>query len=112
MKLEGAEQIGFQSVDIGSIRDPYIIRQIDSGLERLRAAVARRIVDVLSSDAQYHFNIRAYGENGTMGPREPVQVIRSHELCLLLEATAESQEDASAIDDPYEMFPIEHLPVQ
>ncbi len=97
VKLEGAERIGFQSVVIGSVRDPYIIRQMDSWLERLRTAVARRIAEVLGADAEYHFNIRVYGKNGTMGPLEPVQVITSHEVCLVLEATAGSQEDASAI---------------
>jgi len=30
VKLEGAELVGYQSIVIGSIRDPYIIRQIDS----------------------------------------------------------------------------------
>ena len=31
---------------IGSVRDPFIIRQIDDWLARLRQAIARRITDV------------------------------------------------------------------
>ena len=117
----------------------------------LRAATRR--------PAQYVFNVRIYGKNGTMGPLEPVTEIRSHELCLVLEATAATQEIATTIaamarhqalhlpipewrgfitgmacpyspaylergpvyrfcvnhvvepDDPYEMFPIEHVKV-
>jgi hypothetical protein len=42
-------------------------------------------------------NIRIYGKNGTMGPLEPVKEIRAHELALLIEATAPSQEAASSI---------------
>jgi len=42
-------------------------------------------------------NIRIYGKNGTMGPLEPVKEIRSHELCLLIEVTAPTQEFASSI---------------
>src|SRR5262249_51641281 len=35
VKLEGAEKVGYQSVVIGSIRDPFIIRQIDDWVARL-----------------------------------------------------------------------------
>ena len=46
---------------------------------------------------QYLFNVRVYGKNGTMGPLEPVKEIRSHELCLVFEVTAPTQEIASTI---------------
>ncbi|MBI2289410.1 MAG: hypothetical protein HYU73_03540, partial [Betaproteobacteria bacterium] len=45
----------------------------------------------------YLVNIRVYGKNGTMGPLEPVKEIRSHELCLVFEVTAPTQEIASSI---------------
>jgi hypothetical protein len=35
VKLEGAEKVGYQSVVIGSIRDPFIIRQIDDWVARV-----------------------------------------------------------------------------
>jgi len=162
VKLEGAELVGYQSIVIGSIRDPYIIRQIDSWVERLTERVRTRVADVLRDDPNeqsYVFNVRIYGKNGTMGPLEPVTEIRGHELCLVMEATAQSQEIATTIasmarhqalhlpipewrgfitgmacpyspaylergpvyrfcvnhvvepDDPYEMFPIEHVRV-
>jgi hypothetical protein len=162
VKLEGAELAGYQSVVIGSIRDPYIIRQIDSWVERLTQRVHARVADVFRGNAQakrYVFNVRIYGKDGTMGPLEPEVVIRSHELCLIIEATAATQEIATTIasmarhqalhlpipewrgfitgmacpyspaylergpvyrfcvnhvlepDDPYEMFPIEHVDV-
>jgi hypothetical protein len=162
VKLEGAELAGYQSIVIGSIRDPYIIRQIDDWVARLTERVRARVADVFRGDAaaeRYVFNVRIYGKNGTMGPLEPVTEIRSHELCLLIEATAATQEIATTIasmarhqalhlpipewrgfitgmacpyspaylergpvyrfcvnhvvepDDPYEMFPIEHVKV-
>jgi hypothetical protein len=162
VKLEGAELAGYQSIVLGSIRDPYIIRQIDSWVERLTARVHARVAEVLGGDAdssRYVFNVRVYGRNGTMGPLEPVTEIRGHELCLVIEATAATQEIATTIasmarhqalhlpipewrgfitgmacpyspayiergavyrfcvnhvvepDDPYEMFPIEHVKV-
>jgi hypothetical protein len=36
VKLEGAEKAGYQSVMVGSIRDPFIIRQIDDWVSRCR----------------------------------------------------------------------------
>lgn len=100
VKLEGAEHIGYQSVLIGSIRDPFIIRQIDDWSERLMEKIHARVKmvygDKLAPDA-YHLNLRIYGKNGTMGPLEPVKEIRSHELCLVFEATASTQEIASTI---------------
>lgn len=100
VKLEGAELAGYQSIVIGSVRDPFIIRQIDDWTTRLIERIHARIRQVygerLSPD-QYVLNIRIYGKNGTMGPLEPVKEIRSHELCLLIEVTAPSQETASSI---------------
>jgi hypothetical protein len=100
VKLEGAELAGYQSVVFGGIRDPYIIRQLDSWLDRLRTNVARRANEVFANDpdaGKHLFNVRVYGKNGVMGPLEPVQEIRSHEVCLVMEVTAATQEAASTI---------------
>jgi hypothetical protein len=100
VKLEGAEKVGYQSVVIGSIRDPFIIRQIDDWVARVYDRVHTRVADVygeaLSRD-DYVFHIRVYGKNGTMGALEPVKDIHTHELCLLFEVTAPTQEIASSI---------------
>ena len=100
VKLEGAEKVGYQSVFIGSIRDPFIIRQIDDWAARLEGRIHARVAQVygtvLGADG-YHLNFRIYGKNGTMGPLEPVKEIHSHELCLIIEVTAPTQEIASSI---------------
>lgn len=100
VKLEGAEQVGYQSIIIGSIRDPYIIRQLDSWVERLKQKVKERANEVYCGDkaaGEHIFNVRIYGKDGTMGPLEPVKEIRSHEVCLVMEATAATQEIATTI---------------
>ena len=43
VKLEGAERVGYQSMLLGSIRDPFIIRQIDDWLARLRERIQARV---------------------------------------------------------------------
>ena len=102
VKLEGAEKASATRAScIGSIRDPFIIRQIDDWLARLTGAHPGAREDGLrrrgSSAEDYLFHIRVYGKNGTMGPLEPVKEIRSHELCLVFEVTAPTQEIASTI---------------
>ena len=100
VKLEGAELVGYQSIVIGSVRDPLIIGQIDDWLARLREKVSSRVSDVFGtelSDNAYHLTIHVYGRNGTMGDLEPVKESLAHELCLIFEVTAPTQETASAI---------------
>ena len=100
VKLEGAEKAGYQSILIGSVRDPFIIRQIDDWTARLEEKIHGRVRmvygDRLKHD-DYLLFIRVYGKNGTMGALEPVKEIRSHELCLTFEVTAPTQEIASTI---------------
>lgn len=100
VKLEGAELVGYQSVMIGSVRDPYIIRQIDDWLAWLDDKIRTRVRDVHRgelTDTDYVLNVHVYGKNGTMGPLEPTRDASPHELCLLFEATAPTQEIASSI---------------
>jgi hypothetical protein len=100
VKLEGAEHVGFQSVLIGSVRDPFIIRQIDDWSARLMDKIHGRVSMVYGDKVKhgdYHVNLRIYGKNGTMGPLEPVKEIRSHELALVFEATAATQDIANTI---------------
>jgi len=100
VKLEGAERAGYQSILIGSIRDPFIIRQIDDWTARLEEKIHARVRMVYGERLKredYLLFIRIYGKNGTMGALEPVKEIRSHELCLSFEVTAPTQEIASTI---------------
>ena len=100
VKLEGAEQAGYQSIVIGSVRDPFIIRQIDDWTQRLTDRIHARVQQVYGDRlgrSDYVIHMRIYGKNGTMGPLEPVKEIRSHELCLLIEVTAPTQDIASSI---------------
>lgn len=100
VKLEGAEKAGYQAIVIGSVRDPFIIRQIDDWTARLTERIHARVKMVYGENLEredYVVHMRIYGKNGTMGPLEPVKEIRSHELCLIIEVTAPTQEIASSI---------------
>ncbi len=100
VKLEGSEKVGYQSIIVGGIRDPFIIRQIDDWVARLHDRMHARVAEIYGGTLDrkdYFFNVRVYGKNGVMGALEPVKEIKSHELCLLFEVTAPTQEIASAI---------------
>lgn len=100
VKLEGAEWVGYQSILLGSVRDPLIIGQIDGWLARLRDKVQARACMVYGdgySRDEYLLHIRVYGKDGTMGPLEPVQDAAPHELCLVFEVTAATQEEANTL---------------
>jgi hypothetical protein len=98
IKLEGAELAGYQSLIIGSVRDPIILRQFDSWLDGLVKATKERIRAVFGPDIdrQYRFDVRVFGKNATMGPLEPETGI-GHEVGLLFQMTAPTQELATAL---------------
>lgn len=99
VKLEGAELAGYQSILIGSVRDPLIIGQIDNWLERLREKIAARVRMVFGDrlEGQWQLGIRVYGRDGTMGALEPVKDAKPHELALVFELTAPSQAVAHSL---------------
>jgi hypothetical protein len=113
VKLEGAGFVGYQSIVIGSIRDPIIIHQIDDWIKRLKKKVEERIGDLYGDNiTQNHINIfyHVYGKNGTMGTLEPIKETLSHELCLVIEVTAKTQEIASGVASSARHIAL-HLPV-
>jgi hypothetical protein len=98
IKLEGAELAGYQSIIIGSVRDPVILKQLDSWLEGLITAARDRIAAVYGEgiDAQYKLDVRVFGKNATMGALESETRI-GHEVGLLFQVTADTQALATAL---------------
>lgn len=98
IKLEGAELAGYQSLIVGSVRDPIILRQFDSWLEGLTKAAKDRIAAVFGAgiEAKYRFDVRVFGRDATMGPLETHPNI-GHEVGLLFQVTAETQDMAAAL---------------
>lgn len=90
IKLEGVKRSGFRSISIAGIRDPILIGQIDSVLESVKA----RAVDIAGPESRILFHV--FGRNGVMGELEPEKFRVSHELGLVIEAVAPSQDKADA----------------
>ncbi len=98
IKLEGAELAGYQSLIIGAVRDPIILRQFDSWLDGLTKATRDRIAAVFGEgiEAKYRFDVRVFGRDATMGPLEPDLTI-GHEVGLVFQVTADTEALAAAL---------------
>jgi hypothetical protein len=66
VKLEAATIDGYRSIWLGSFRDPILIGQIDSFLNKR----VRERIDFVCKGEEYELNFRIYGKDGTMGPYE------------------------------------------
>ncbi len=95
VKLEAAAIIGHRSIFIGGIRDPILIGQIDDFLGRVAQRMAAIHPAVRSGEAQVIFHV--YGKNGVMGDLEPLKNAVPHEVGILGEITASTQELANDI---------------
>ncbi|GAA2858035.1 hypothetical protein GGQ99_002365 [Aminobacter niigataensis] len=74
IKLEGVELVGYQHVIIGGVRDPYIIRQLDSWLDAMKHKMGERVQEIFGGSVgedDYSIHCRVYGRDGTMGKLEP-----------------------------------------
>jgi len=95
LKLEGARKIGYRTVSIAGTRDPIMIQKIDD----IIAGVKERVADNFNDkDIKYNLSFIVYGRDGVMGELEPLRdKSQSHELGIIIEAVADSQELANTI---------------
>jgi len=91
LKLEGVRRVGYRTISIAGIRDPILIQEVDAVL----AAVKDQVRADLSPGGTILFHL--YGRNGVMGPLEPEKERLSHELGLVIEVIAPTQEEANSI---------------
>jgi hypothetical protein len=97
VKLEGTELVGYRAVTICGTRDPGLIGQIDRFIETVHENVVEKAAAFGVPPQAYHLFFRIYGRDGVMGRWEPAGEIRSHELGILVEVVAQSQEEANAV---------------
>jgi hypothetical protein len=93
VKLEAARRTGYRAISIAGTRDPRMIAGIDAVLEAVRQQAAELAGNPALSAVHFH----VYGKNGVMGAAEPVRKTQSHELGIVLEAIAQTQEEANAL---------------
>lgn len=93
VKLEGSALIGYRTIAIAGMRDPIMIASIENTLETVRA----RVRTFIGNDASTRVFFHLYGKNGVMGALEPLKDAVSHELGLVIEVVAATQEKANTV---------------
>ncbi len=95
IKLEGARLAGYRSCALAGVRDPAVIANLDT-IEGLAMQAIADNLDASVSLETAAVRLLAYGRDAVMGSREP-SADHQHELGLLLDVVARSQQDADAI---------------
>ncbi len=114
VKLEGAALAGYQSIIVGGIRDPYIIGQLHSWLAAVRSSIEESVSHVLGDHADkssYTLDFHIYGINAVMGSLEPDPKHLPHEVGIVLEASAPTQEMAHELAQ-LSRQPLLHYPIK
>lgn len=110
VKLEGAECVGYQSVVIGGIRDPFFIRQFDSWLDGVKKKIHTSVSEILRlAEKDYRLDFHAYGRNAVMGALESDESL-PREIGLVLNVTAQTQALATKIAE-ISRQPLLHHPI-
>ena len=95
-KIEGVRLAGYSSIVLGGIRDPFILADLDNWLNRLDGLIDTRLADTMVG-RRYEIVTRVYGRNGVSGEREPAARIEGHEVAILWDVIAETQDAAQSV---------------
>jgi hypothetical protein len=97
VRLEGVELVGYRCICVSFTRDPVLVQCIDDYLDRVRALVESRVDGMGVGPDEYSLVFRVVGKNAVMGEREPVKEVLAHELGIIMEAVAPTQDLANEI---------------
>jgi len=98
VRLEAATLRGYRTAVICGIRDPLVLRQLDSFISSSSDSIAAKAQDSLGLRREdYALTWRVYGHNGSLGRLEPEPQIGGHEIGALIDIVAPTQTAADAL---------------
>jgi hypothetical protein len=89
IRFEGAERVGFRSIVLGGIRDPFLIARLDEYI----AGCTEQTLS-LADQPGVQLSWIVYGRDGVMGEMEPNRNQPLHEVGVLAQVLAPDQEAA------------------
>ena len=93
VKLEGARREGYRTIAVFGVREPAFIDCLDWFLDNIRSTIAGSPrFGHLDEGKNYRITFDQYGRNGVLGPNEPLLKRTPHEIGLLVDVIAETQE--------------------
>jgi hypothetical protein len=97
VKIEAVRHIGYRTISIAGIRDPVMISTIDTVLAEAERRTNMYFKQIGVPQTSYKVLFLVYGKNGVMLELERVRQATPHELGLVMEVVADSQELARAV---------------
>jgi hypothetical protein len=99
VKLEGVKKIGYRSVCIAGMRDPWLISKVEDGsyLKMAQETAGKKIADAGISPKDYQIHYKVYGRDGVMGDLEPQKKITAHELGFIIDVIGRTPEISKAV---------------
>ncbi|UCD58243.1 MAG: acyclic terpene utilization AtuA family protein, partial [Candidatus Hydrogenedentota bacterium] len=94
IKLEGSKRVGYRTICVAGIRDPGTAQRIDELIREARERVGENFSEHRGS---YRLIFHVYGRDGVMGELEIQGESQAHELGVVIEAVAPTQELATGI---------------
>jgi hypothetical protein len=99
VKLEGVKMIGYRTICVAGMRDPWLISKVEDGsyLKMSEETARKKISDAGILEDDYKIYYKVYGLNGVMGGLEPQKKITSHELGIIIDVIGKSPETSRAV---------------
>lgn len=95
VKLEGVRKVGYRTISIAATKDPVMIEKIDQVVQSVKDRVVNNFENYGIKD--FFLDFKIYGKNGTMGIFPGADDRVAHELVIVIEAVADTQEQANTI---------------
>ena len=95
VKLEGVRKVGYRTISIAATKDPVMIEKIDQVVQSVKDRVVNDFENYGIKD--FFLDFKIYGKNGTMGMFPGIDNRVAHELVIVIEAVADTQEQANTI---------------
>ena len=95
VKLEGVKRVGFRTISPAATKDPIMISQIDKIVESVKERVKNNFEHYGITD--FFLDFKIYGKNGVMAMFPNLEQQVAHELMIIIEAVAPTQDQADTI---------------
>lgn len=95
VKLEGVKKVGYRTISIGATKDPIMIEKIDAVVQSVKERVVNNFESYGIKD--FFLDFKIYGKNGVMGLFPGIDNRVAHELAIVIEAVAPTQDQADTI---------------
>jgi Acyclic terpene utilisation family protein AtuA len=97
VKLEGARLVGHRTILLAGIRDPRLLACLDDFLDSYRTLLERIAASLRIDPQSWSVRFRSYGHDAVLGKREPERDRPPHEVGLIVDVVADTQELATAL---------------